>query len=253
MTHSVEVRTHDDGAITQVVLGRPADGNAFDQEMAEAFAQVVETAAADGTRVLLLTAAGKLFCAGGDVRAMSTAADPGAYTAALAASLSRTMVRIAESDMVFVCGVQGAAAGAGFSLLLNADYVVASKRVSLTAAYLSLGVTPDVGASYLLPRAVGRLRASEVLLGGRRLDAATALDWGLISEVVAPDDVEPRAITVSRAIAASPAPAASATKRLLAEHWLAGYRDHLDHETALIAELIASPESRERQAAFLNR
>ena len=253
MTEPIEVRTHAGGAITQIVLQRSAEGNAFDMAAADAFAAALDAALTDGTRVLLLTAEGKLFCAGGDVRAMSTAADPGAYTYGLASSLSRSMLRIAESDLLFVCGAQGAAAGAGFSIVLNADYVVASERASFMTAYLNLGVTPDVGGSYLLPRTVGRLRASELLLGGRRLDAPTALEWGVVNEVVASDAVEARALEIAHALAAAPNAAAVATKRLLNDDSLAGYREHLEREATSIAALIASPESRDRQTAFLGK
>lgn len=251
MTNPIEVRKIDDSSVTQIVLQRAADGNALNIALAQAFEGAVDEAIADGTRVLLVTAEGKLFCAGGDVRAMSTADAPGAYTHELASAMHRAMLRIAESDLLFVCGVQGAAAGAGFSMVLNADYVIASERASFMTAYLSLGVTPDLGASYLLPRVVGRIRASELALTARKLDAQTAMDWGVVNEVVAPAALEELAVERAATLAATPARGAAGTKRLLAENWLDGFRAHLDREAASIAELIESPESRERQARFL--
>lgn len=239
--------------VAHLTFDRPAEGNTLNMAAAHMLEKHVEQAIEDQARVLLLDASGKLFCGGGDVHAMSTADDPGRYTLDMATVLHRGLLRLAESDMVFLCAVQGAAAGAGFSIVLNADYVVASDRASFVTAYLALGVTPDAGGSYLLPRVVGKTRASELLLGGRKLDAATAHDWGIVNEVTTPESLKARAAELARDLAAAPARAAAVSKRMLADAWLPGYRAHLEREAASIGALIGSPESRERQAAFLNR
>lgn len=253
MTDTITVVRLEDAPITRVTLRRPAEGNTLDIDTARALEAAVQTAVGDGTRVLLLEAEGKLFCGGGDVRAMATASDPSAYTRDLASSLHRSLLAIAESDLLFVCAVQGAAAGAGFSIVLNADYVVAAERASFVAAYLTLGVTPDGGGSYLLPRVVGKARASELFFAGRKLDAATAHEWGVVNEVVEADALGARAMEIASAMAEAPAGAVGATKGFLNEGWIGGYRDHLEREAASIAALIASEESRARQAAFLGR
>lgn len=245
----IEVRS--DAGIARLTFARPAEGNTLDLDTARALETAVERARIEGVRVLLLDAEGKLFCGGGDVRAMATAEQPAKYTSELASTLHRALLAIAESDMLFVCAVQGPAAGAGFSVVLNADYVIASDRASFMTAYLGLGVSPDGGGSYLLPRVVGRIRASELLLAGRKLDAETAHAWGIVNEITAPELLETRSHEVARALAAAPPRAAAATKRLLDSGWIDGYRKHLEREAASIGELITSDESRERQAVFL--
>lgn len=252
MNDPIELRRTPDSRMAHIVFQRPEAGNTLNMAAARAFEAAVDSAIDGGARTLLVTATGRLFCGGGDVRAMAEAEARGPYTRELAATMHRAVLRIAESDLVFVCGVQGAAAGAGFSLVLNADYVVASDRASFVAAYLDLGVSPDVGASYLLPRVVGQIRAAELLLFGRKLDAATAQDWGVVNEVVAPDELEGRAMDLARASASS-SPAAAATKRLLRADRLEEYREHLEREADSIGQLIETPDSRTRQAAFLGR
>jgi 2-(1,2-epoxy-1,2-dihydrophenyl)acetyl-CoA isomerase len=240
-------------AIARIILDRPEDGNSIDLAAARAFEEDVKSAIRGGRRVLVLSARGRVFCGGGDVRAMSGAADPAGYTRELADTLHRALLAIAESDLIFLCAVQGAAAGAGFGIVLNADYVVASQRATFVTAYLALGVTPDAGTSYLLPRVAGLRRSTELTLTGRRLDAATACEWGLGNEVVSDDALGGRVDEVARTFADAPLTAVSATKRLLGLSWLPGYREHLAKEASSIAEHIRGAESRELQAAFLNR
>lgn len=247
----INVDSTSEPGVARLTLARPTEGNTLNLDTAHALKSGVAKAVDSDARVLLLDATGKLFCGGGDVRAMSTADDPVAYTHELAMTLHEALLRIAESDLLFVCAVQGAAAGAGFSIVLNADYVIAGDRASFVTAYLSLGVTPDGGGSYLLPRVVGKLRASELLLGGRRLDAVAAKEWGVANEVAASDDLEGRSVEVARSFASLPAAAAARTKRLLGDGWIDGYREHLDREAASISELIGSSESRARQDQFL--
>lgn len=252
MTGPIELRYGHEAGVAHLVFQRPAEGNTLDLPAARAFEAAVDSAIDGGAHVLVVTATGKLFCGGGDVRAMEAADVRGPYTRELAATMHRAMVRIVESDLIVICGVQGPAAGAGFSLVLNADYVVATERASFLTAYLDLGVSPDVGASYLLPRVVGELRASELLLFGRKLDAATAQEWGIVNDIVAQDQLEDRAMELARAVAGSAA-AAVATKRLLRGDQVDEYRAHLEREADSIGELIETPLSRARQAAFLGR
>jgi 2-(1,2-epoxy-1,2-dihydrophenyl)acetyl-CoA isomerase len=250
---NVIVERDPEASVAWVVFNRAAEGNPLDIATAREFDAAIEQVVAEGIRVLVVAARGKLFCGGGDVRAMSSADDPSAYTHELANTVHRALLRAAEVDVLVVAAVQGAAAGAGFSLVLNADYVVASERAGFVAAYLALGVTPDAGGSWLLPRIVGQRRASELLLTGRKLDAAAALEWGIVNEVVPPEELTPRATEIARRLAGAPAGAAGATKRLLNAAWSRDYREHLAAESESIAELIASEESRALQNTFLQR
>ncbi|MFV0374786.1 enoyl-CoA hydratase/isomerase family protein [Microbacterium sp.] len=242
-----------EGAVTHWRLTRPEAGNALDLALTAALEAAVGVAATDGTRVVVLSAEGALFCGGGDVAAMSGAADPGAYTLALASRLHRALLGVAEAGLVLVAAVQGAAAGAGFGIVLNADYVVASEKATFLTAYSALGVSPDGGTTHLLPRIVGPQRSAELVFAGRRLDAATAHEWGIVNRVVGPDEVADTAASIAAGMARTPAAALSANKRLLSAGWLPGYREHLAAEAASIADLIATDESRALREAFLTR
>ncbi|KDA06725.1 enoyl-CoA hydratase [Microbacterium sp. CH12i] len=239
--------------ITHIRLARPDDGNALDLELAAAFEDAVSTARSDGTSVITLTANGPLFCGGGDVAAMCGAPDPAAYTYELASSLHRALLALAESGVIVVAAVQGAAAGAGFGIVLNADYVVAAENATFLTAYSALGVSPDGGTTHLLPHVVGTRRAAALALAGRRLDARTALEWGVVNDVVAPDALTEAAASMARSIARTPAAALAATKRLLNAAWIQGYGEHLAQEAESIARLMATEESRALQHAFLAR
>jgi len=242
-----------EGTITHLRLNRPDEGNALDLELAGAFEEAVSTARSDGTRVIVLASDGPVFCGGGDVAAMSTAPDPAAYTFELASSLHRALVALAESGLILVVAVQGAAAGAGFGLVLNADYVVASEKATFLTAYSALGVSPDGGTTHLLPRIVGHQRAAELALAGRRLDAHTAREWGIVNDVVSPQELGQAAASIAASIARTPAAALTATKRLLATGWASGYEEHLAQEAESIARLMGTDESHALQSAFLTK
>ena len=249
-----EVRVMGTGAVQTIRILRADEGNALDLDMAIQLRDVVARVNDDlDCRVVIIDSTGPLFCGGGDVRAMCTAADPGAYAKELADTLHAAFLGLARSQLVVVCAVQGAAAGIGLALVLNADYVIASERSMYLAAYGALGVSPDGGTTYLLPRIIGPTRASELCLTSRRLDAQTAEAWGIVNRVVAHEELESAAAEMARGIAKTPKGALSATKRLLSNGWLEEYAAHLDAEAASIAELIVSPESRALQQKFLER
>lgn len=239
--------------ITYVRLARPESGNALDIELTTALEEAVVRAQSDGTRVVVLTGDGPVFCGGGDVAAMSTAPDPSAYTFALASSLHRTLLSLAQSGLILIAAVHGAAAGAGFGIVLNADYVIASDKAKFVTAYTGLGVSPDGGTTHLLPRIVGHQRAAELTFAGRRLDANTAREWGIVNEVVPTSELTRRVAAVASSIAQTPAEALRATKRLISTSWVAGYEEHLSREAASISQLIATDDSRSLQHAFLSR
>jgi 2-(1,2-epoxy-1,2-dihydrophenyl)acetyl-CoA isomerase len=243
-----------DGALCVLTLARPTAGNALDLDTAAALLAAVERAAAEGCSVVLLRAEGRVFCGGGDVAAMSGANDPQAYVRRLADTAHDAVRAIRRLGLVLVCAVQGSAAGIGFSLILHADVVIATPEATFTTAYLALGVTPDGGLTSELPRVVGATRAAELCFTGRRLDAATAAEWGIVTRVVATAaELDETSRDVARRVAAAPVDAVRATKRLLDAGRTAELGVHLDAESESISRLIASPESRALQERFLSR
>lgn len=237
--------------VAHIAFNRPEAGNSLNLDLARHFRDEVDRAIADDAAVIVLSADGPLFCGGGDVAAIAAADDPSAYTKELADTLHGTLMRIAETSTTFVVAVNGAAAGAGLGVVLNADLVIASDKAVFTSAYTALGVSPDGGTSFLLPKVVGKTRASQLILGGGRIDAHVAKAWGIVSEVVAADELGTHVTQVAERMQRVPAAALRASKRLLIEPWIDDYRTHLARESASITELMASPESQALQQAFL--
>jgi 2-(1,2-epoxy-1,2-dihydrophenyl)acetyl-CoA isomerase len=247
--------TAKDGAVVTLTLNRPDAGNAINLELAVALRDAVTDAIADpGCAALVIAASGRVFCAGGDLAGIAGADDVRGHLRELALTLHAAMARLRESRLVVVAAVAGAAAGAGFALALNADLVVAGESARFLAAYAAVGLTPDTGLSYLLPRVVGPRRATELALLGRTLDARTAREWGIVNEVVADSAVRERAGELARTVANGPRPAIAETKRLLREGATgpeAGFRGQLDEEARVIAETAMSDDARQRIRAFL--
>jgi 2-(1,2-epoxy-1,2-dihydrophenyl)acetyl-CoA isomerase len=249
---SLRVDRH--GAIARLTLDRPDAGNALNLELARALRDNVAVIGRDeSVAVVHIDAAGPLFCGGGDLAEMSGAESPQKYVHELAATVHEALLTLATSDKVVVGAVQGAAAGGGFGLVLNCDYVVVAESATFVSAYSKVGLSPDCGSSYLLPRVVGSTRATEFVLTSRQLDAATALEWGIVNAVAPADEVAAAAERIAEKIAAVPATARAASKRLLNAAWLPGYQEHLDRERDSIAELAGGEESTRLRAAFLQK
>jgi 2-(1,2-epoxy-1,2-dihydrophenyl)acetyl-CoA isomerase len=249
--------TAKDGPVVTLTIDRPDAANAINLELATALRDAAREAIADpGCASLVLAAAGRVFCAGGDLASIAAAADVRDHLRELALTLHEAMALLRESRLVVVAAVAGTAAGAGFALALNADLVVAGESARFIAAYSAVGLTPDTGLSYLLPRVVGAHRATELALLGRTLDAQTAREWGIVNEVVADSTVRDRAAELARTVASGPVPATAETKRLLREGGTdsgADFRRRLDEEARVIVETVTSDDARRRMRTFLNR
>jgi 2-(1,2-epoxy-1,2-dihydrophenyl)acetyl-CoA isomerase len=215
-----------------VTLSRPALANAIDLPMAHDLRAAVRRLIADDqVHVLLLEGEGRHFCGGGDVQAM--AAEPAAWAGRVAESFHEAVLELHESPKAIVAGVQGAVAGGGMSLALGADIVIASPTTRFTAAWATIGLTPDGGASWLLPRIVGMRRATS-MLAGQEVSGTTALDWGLVSEVVEEHEVRDRARAVAASIATGAWRALGASNRLLRTSWDCSLPQRLDEEVVSI-------------------
>lgn len=236
-----------------ITLARPRAANTIDLATAQAFGKAVSAATADDVRAVLLLGAGSRFCAGGDVSSFRQADDPSAHLQELATLMEAELRRLSELPKPVVAGVQGAVAGAGLALALNADLVVAGRSTRFLAAYAAVGLTPDCGVSYLLPRAVGMQRALDLALTGRVLTADEALDWGLVTEVVDDEVVQDRAAELAVSLARGPAWALGQTRRLIRAAVEDSRQASADDEAATIAAALATPDSQRLLAAFLAR
>lgn len=169
------------GPVARVTLNRPAQGNAIDLVMARELLQAAIACADDASiRCVLLTGRGRLFCAGGDVGAFHAAgADLPALVTDITAALHAAISRLVRMDKPVVVALNGPAAGAGLGLALMGDVVLAARSSHLTAAYTALGVSPDAGTSWWLPRLAGLRLAQEMLFSNRRIAAEEAQPLGL--------------------------------------------------------------------------
>ncbi|WP_372698900.1 enoyl-CoA hydratase/isomerase family protein [Arthrobacter sp. JSM 101049] len=250
------VRTERRPGLVRLVLDRAEEGNALDLQLAgEALAGLRAAEDDPEVHVLTLTGTGRFFCGGGDVRSIAGRPPeqrPG-YLAALADAAHELALALASTRLLVVAGVNGAAAGAGLGLVLNADWVLVAEEATLLAAYAGLGLTPDTGVSYLLPRVVGHPRAVELTLGGRRLSGNEAVAWGL-ANASAPAAVFDGELTVAEdAFLQGAVRTLAPTKRLLRAEMLEGYADHLREESARIAALADHPDTVRRVNRFAGR
>jgi len=200
-----------------------------------------------------LTGAGRFFCAGGDLKAMAAADDPGAFVKGIANDLHRAMSTFARMDAVLITAVNGVAAGAGFSLGVSGDLVLAAESASFTMAYTKAGLSPDGGASYVLPRLIGLRRTQDLMLTNRVVKSADALNWGLVTAVVPDAELPAKLAELADQMAASARGSNSAVKQLLLTSESSGYEAQLEHEARHIAGNAASADGKEGVAAFLGK
>lgn len=179
-----------EAGIATICLNRPEQGNAIDLATAHGLLRAInELHSISDRRAVVLTSTGRLFCAGGDVREMAVAGDRESFLPDLASTMHDALISLRALPVPILAAVQGTAAGAGVGLVLAADFAIASDRAKFIAAYGELGVSPDCGVSALLPAVIGPRRAALFTMADLALDAYTALDWGLVSECCAAEDL----------------------------------------------------------------
>jgi 2-(1,2-epoxy-1,2-dihydrophenyl)acetyl-CoA isomerase len=235
------------GAVAILTLNRPESGNAFVPEMVEelpeAFAWLADRA---GARAVVLTGAGRLFSAGGDVEHFRNGLqDPAAFAASMRHGVGRLHHAIAELRRIpypVIAAMNGHAIGAGLALALACDLRVLSERAKLMFAYGRLGASPDAGMSYFLPRIVGSARATQLLLEEPMLRAPEALAAGLVTAVAPPADVLGAAIVRAERLAAKPPDFLRNVKHLLQSSHGNTLLEHLELERHALADATATPE-----------
>lgn len=241
------------GRVERITLNRPDAAHGISLTMARELAAVAHGCDRDPeVRAVLLTASGRFFCAGGDLKEMQDhAADPGRFVKELADTLHRANSSFARMDAPLVVAVNGVAAGAGFSLALGGDLVFAAESAKFTSAYTKAGLSPDGSSTYLLPRLVGLRRAQELMLTNRVLSAAEAEAWGLITRAVPDDQLTGVAMEAAEALAAGSRGSQSAVKQLLLSTFGNGLETQIELEARCIAACAASSDGAEGREAFI--
>lgn len=244
-----------DQAVATVTLDRPMAGNAIHMELARSLADAATHCAEDpAVKCVVLTGRGKLFCGGGDIASIAQAAPhSGKFVESLAATLHEGAVKLQRMAKPLVVLVNGPAAGAGLSLAISGDIVIAARSAHFTAAYSSIGLTPDGGMSWILPRLVGLRRAQDMIIANRRIYAEEAAAIGLVTRVVDDADLATAGAEAARALAAGATRAISSARGLLLSSFANTLEMQLEDETRSIGLAAASPECREGVSAFLER
>jgi 2-(1,2-epoxy-1,2-dihydrophenyl)acetyl-CoA isomerase len=241
--------------IGHLTLNRPKAANALNLPMAEELIDVAGRCDRDSAiRVVLLTGAGPMFCAGGDLKSF-VAAEEGipALVQKVASALHESLSIFARMDPPVIAAVNGMAAGAGLSLACFADIAIAAESAKFTMAYTAAGLTPDGSSSFFLTRMIGRRRTAELMLTNRRLSAAEAAEWNIVNRVVPDADLMSEAEKLAASLAAGPTRAFGGVKKLLIESATNDLEAQMALETKFIVEMAGSRDGIEGMNAFLEK
>ncbi len=254
-TISQLIRIERADGIAIVTLASPETGNALGVDMAEAlFAAVREVADDKTVRSVLLTAEGRFFCVGGDVKRIGAAGDDvGALLDRITGPLHAAISLLLHMSKPLVVAVNGPVAGGGLGLAAVGDIVLASDTAHFSMAYAAIGFSPDGGATWLLPRLIGLRKTQELALTNRRLTSAEAATLGLITRSVAGDDLLLEAMEVAKSVAKGPVGAFAATRRLLLSSGANTPETQMDLEAQSVRAQAMGGEGREGVSAFLGK
>lgn len=240
--------------VATLTLNRPEAGNQFEETMAAALEQTATAIAdRDDVRVIVLRGAGKAFCFGGDIGFFAAAEDPAATLDGMSAHLHAAMRALSAAGAPLVAVVQGPAMGVGLSFVALADVVIAGEAATFMAGYSNVGLSPDGGMTWTLPRKVGIAQATDLMLRNAQLSAREALELGIVTEVVADDELQDVATKRIGRLAQGPTATYAAIRALLQQSLGATFSEQLDAERASLVDRAGSPEGREGTAAFAER
>ena len=241
------------GPIATLTFNRPETGNALDIPLARTLMEAAITCDQDDSiRCVVLTGAGRMFCAGGDVGAFSAAGDAlPAFLKEITAYVHAAVTRFAHMNKPLLTAINGPAAGVGLSLAVLGDLAIAARSAHFTVAYTALGLSPDGGATWLLPRLVGFRKAQELTLLNTRLMADDAVSAGLITRVVDDAAFKGEIHSTAERLAAAATPAIGKVRNLLLDSFGASLESQMDAEARAIADLSRTAHGREGVAAFV--
>jgi 2-(1,2-epoxy-1,2-dihydrophenyl)acetyl-CoA isomerase len=243
--------------VATLTLNRPERLNALGGSLRDDLHDAITRSAADSdVRVMVITGAGKGFCAGGDVKAMNEAKEgkrERPLIEKVAPGRDRTLLAMREAPQPIIAAVNGAAAGAGMNLALGCDIRIASTAAKFSQAFVKRGLHPDWGGTYFLPRVIGMARAAELIFTGDVIDAAEALRLGIVSRVVAPEELLPAVGELARRIAAGPPMAIRLAKGSLYSNAERGLEAALERETFAQNICFETEDAREGIRAFVEK
>jgi 2-(1,2-epoxy-1,2-dihydrophenyl)acetyl-CoA isomerase len=243
------------GGIARLTLSRPETFNTLTAALCRELVRAAKELEQDpSVRVMVLAGTGPMFCAGGDLREF-VAHRQGihGHVVEMASAFHEAILRLHLLPAPLIVGINGTAAGGGFSLAIGGDFLIAKRSAKLTSAYTKLGLTPDGGCTWFLPRLVGRARAFDLMATNRVLSADEAREVGIVSRVVEDAGFEAALQEQAEAFLALPGGVAGKLKRLLHREDRESLQAQFDAETRSIADALAAPGAIERIEAFLAR
>jgi 2-(1,2-epoxy-1,2-dihydrophenyl)acetyl-CoA isomerase len=247
------IRFEQSGAVARITLNRPDAANGMNDTMTRELADAARRCDTEATKVVVLTGSGRFFCAGGDLKSFAAAPSRGRFIKGVADDLHRAISTFARMDALLIIAVNGVAAGAGFSLAVTGDLVLAAESASFTMAYTRAGLSPDGSSSYYLPRLIGITKTKELMLTNRTLSAAEASRWGLVTEVVPDAELAVRTEQLADQMAATASGSNGGVKALMLSTFSSGLEEQMELEGRLIAARAESADGREGIDAFLEK
>jgi 2-(1,2-epoxy-1,2-dihydrophenyl)acetyl-CoA isomerase len=245
------------GAVAVITLNRQLALNALTVAMGQEFRSAMNEALENGARAIVLTGAGRAFCAGGDLREMQKMADKEGRLEAFfdePLSLIHDCVHlIREAPVPVIAAVNGVATGGGCNFALACDIVLAAESAQFNQAFIKIGLTPDCGGTFILPRLVGWKRATELLMTGDMIDARRAAEMGMINRVVADEELMAEALNLAERLAGAPTAALASIKRLIDGSATNNYEAQLDLEHKAQLQSGQTKDFREGVAAFIEK
>ncbi|MGI9113133.1 MAG: enoyl-CoA hydratase-related protein [Gaiellaceae bacterium] len=246
-----EVLTERDGAVLTITLNRPEVFNAFNAALHAALLAALGEAADPGVRAVIITGAGRGFCAGQDLKEFQEA--PGSIRERLEQTYHPNIRAIRALEKPVLAAVNGPCAGAGLSLAAACDIRIASDAATFVPGFVGIGLVPDSGGSFFIHRLLGFARGFAWMTSNRRLTAAEALEWGVVSEVVEADGLAARASELAATYASLPTRAIGMTKRLFDHAYDASLDEQLELEAELQGEATHTADFAEGVQAFLEK
>ena len=244
-------------AIAVITLNRPAALNALTVAMGHEFRSAMNEARESGARAIVLTGAGRAFCAGGDLREMREMAEkdgrPQAFFDEPLKLIHGCIRLIRETPLPVIAAVNGMATGGGCNFALACDLVIAAEGAQFNQAFVKVGLTPDCGGTFILPRLVGWKRATELLMTGDMIDARRAAEMGMINAVVADGELMTEALKLASRLASAPTAALARIKSLLEQSATNDYNAQLDLEHQAQIESGQTKDFSEGVAAFIEK
>ena len=244
-------------SVCLLTLNRPDRLNALTVEVAKDFKAAITEAIERGARAIVLTGSGRAFCAGGDLREMQEIAKQDGRVEAFFDEplrlLNEAIVLIRETPVPFIAAVNGVASGGGCNLALACDLVIAAESAKFNQAFIKIGLTPDCGGTFMLPRLVGWKRATELLFTGELVSAKAAAEMGMINSVTPDDELMSRAMAMAEKLAHAPTAAIAEIKKLLEASATNDLRSHLDLERETQIESGKTKDFVEGVSAFLEK